>query len=215
MKDSVTEYDFSQMMHAEPELVAPPDSDRWIDEHGDYLYQFALVRVRNPDVAEDLVQETFLAALKGTPRESGPMAERRWMIGIIKHKIVDHFRRIRREPLHHDENGPASLPDDEFVADGHWKQEAASVRNWPNGPDGLLERKQFWDSLERCLGKLPPRTAQVFMLREIDELETEEICHLLRLTPTNLGVLLHRARKQLRNCLSAQYFGREEEVPSS
>ncbi|GKS59560.1 putative RNA polymerase sigma factor [Nitrospira sp.] len=191
------------------------DAQRWIDEHGDYLYRFALVRVRNPDVAEDLVQDTFLAALQGVHRETGPTAERRWMIGIIKHKIVDYFRKRAKEPLHDDDRSEAHPLEDDFVADGHWKPEAAPFHSWPDKPDGLVERKQFWDSLSYCLNRLPPRTAQIFTLREMDELETEEICHLLQLTQTNLGVILHRARKQLRHCLSSRYFGRHEETASS
>ena len=186
-------------------------AQRWIEEHGDYLYRFALVRVRDVSVAEDLVQETFLAALQGTRRESGPTAERRWMVGIIKHKVADYFRRIVREPLR--EGDPSDIPSigDDFAADGHWKSEAGDGSGWPDNPDGLLERKQFWDVLALCLEKLPSRTAQVFTLREVDEMETDEICRLLHLSQTNLGVMLYRARKQLRTCLSVRYFGRTGE----
>ncbi len=187
------------------------DSQRWIDEHGDALYRFALVRVRDANVAEDLVQETFLAALQGVRRESGETAERRWMIGIIKHKILDHFRRITREPLREDHPADSLVGDEDFLADGHWKPEVASIHGWPDKPDELLERKQFWDTLAVCLDKLQPRMAQVFTLREMDEMDTDEICRLLRLTQTNLGVMLYRARKQLRNCLSAHYFGQTGE----
>lgn len=192
-----------------------PDSRRWIEEHGDHLYRFALARVRNSDVAEDLLQETFLAALQGSYRESGPTAERRWMIGIIKHKIVDYFRRTTKEPLHdsHQPDGPSG--DEDFLADGKWKPEMAAFQRWPEKPDGLLERKQFWEAFATCLEKLPPRAAQVFTLREMDEVETDEICRLLGLTPTNLGVILHRARKQLRNCLAGRYFGRSRETEAS
>ena len=197
--------------------TAISDSQRWIDEHGDYLYHFALARVRARDVAEDLVQETFLAALQGSYRESGPSAERRWMIGILKHKIIDYFRRMTREPLHDSHQPPdGQLGDEDFLADGRWNQElAAAIHGWPENPDGLLERKQFWEVFSTCLEKLPPRTAQVFTLWEMDEVETDEICRLVGLTPTNLGVILHRARKQLRNCLSGRYFGRSRETEVS
>lgn len=188
--------------------TAPDSQQRWIEEHGDSLYRFALARVRNADVAEDLVQETFLAALQGTQRESGPTAERRWMIGIMKHKIVDYFRRTSREAPHCLDQLDEPSADEDFLPDGHWKPETAAVRGWPDRPDGLLERKEFWEAFAACVEKLPSRTAQVFTLREIDELKTDEICRLLNLTPTNLGVILYRARKQLRNCLTGRYFGR-------
>ena len=188
------------------------ESHRWIDDHGDFLYRFAFARVRNPDVAEDLVQETFLAALQGASFQGGLDAERRWMIGIIKHKIVDYFRKTAREFFRDSNQANDSAAEEDFLPDGHWNPAVAVPRGWPDNPDGLLERKQFWNVFAGCLGKLPPRVAQVFTLREIDEIATEEICRLLRLTPSNLGVILHRARKQLRSCLSIRYFGRSQEV---
>ena len=188
-----------------------PDSQAIIDAHGDFLYRFALTRVGNQDVAEDLVQETFLAALQGTYSESGPTAERRWMIGIMKHKIVDHFRRKAKEPIQHPEQPDGQLIEDAFLPDGHWKPHAAGLQVWPELPDGLVERRQFWDTLAGCMERLPPRAAQVFTLRELDELEINQICELLQLTPTNFSVILHRARKQLRDCLASRYFGRPQE----
>lgn len=186
------------------------DSQSLVETHGDFLYRFALMRVRNQDAAEDLVQETFLAALQGAYRESGPTAERRWMIGIMKHKIVDYFRRTSREPVQNPDQ-PDHRAEDAFLDDGHWKPEAAAMQNWPEQPDELIERRQFWDALAGCMERLPPRAAQVFTLRELDELETDSICELLQLTPTNFGVILHRARKQLRDCLSSRYFGQPQE----
>jgi RNA polymerase sigma-70 factor (TIGR02943 family) len=186
------------------------DAQSLIDAHGDALYRFALVRVRDKDAAEDLVQETFLAALQGTYRESGPTAERRWMIGIMKHKVIDYFRRTSREPIQQaDPSGLAA--EDTFLDDGHWKPEAAPMQAWTEQPDRLIERRQFWEALAGCMDRLPPRAAQVFTLRELDELDTDQICELLQLTPTNFGVILYRARKQLRDCLGSRYFGQAQE----
>ena len=193
-------------------VIHRSESQRWVDEHGGYLYRFALTRVRDPSVAEDLVQETFLAALKGSRREHGPTADRRWMVGIIKHKIADYFRRRMREPLDEDRFEERHSDERDFLPDGHWKPELAHIRGWPDQPDELLERKQFWAVLETCLERLSSQMAQVVTLREVDGLETEEICRLLCLSQTNLGVLLHRGRKQLRYCLSARYFGQAQEV---
>ncbi len=184
------------------------DSQTMVDAHGDFLYRFALVRVRNPDVAEDLVQETFLAALQGSHHGTGPMAERGWMIGIMKHKIIDYFRRTTREPVLNPVHPDCQTVDEEFLANGHWNAEGVAMQEWP---DRLLERRQFWDALTVCLERLPPRAAQVFTLREMDEVETEKICALLGLTPTNLGVILYRTRKQLRDCLARWYFGHTQE----
>jgi RNA polymerase sigma-70 factor (ECF subfamily) len=188
-----------------------PDAQGWVETHGDFLYRFASTRVRDAAVAEDLVQETFLAALQGTRHQEGPDAARRWMIGIMKHKIVDHFRRIAREPNVPPDNQDIRTQDNDFLSDGHWRPEMAAIHSWPEKPDGLLEQRQFRRILATCLERLPPRAAQVFTLREMDEIETQEICRLLNLTRTNLDVILHRARKQLRNCLAARYFGWSQE----
>ena len=187
------------------------DSQALVENHGDFLYRFALLRVRNPDTAEDLVQETFLAALQGTYRDTGETAERRWMIGIMKHKIVDYYRRTAREAIQPPEQAAGHAAEEGFLADGHWKAVPAALQAWPERPDGLIERRQFWDALAGCMERLPPKAAQVFTLRELDELDTEKICELLRLTPTNFSVILHRARRQLRDCLSIRFFGQQQE----
>ena len=181
----------------------------------DFLYRFALRRVGDSHVAEDLVQDTLLAALKATPRDIDESIQRRWMIGIMKHKIVDYYRKTIREPMLASEQPGDRSPGDEFLVNGHWKPEAAARQEWPDNPDSLLERKQFWDALTNCLKKLPSRTAQIITMREADEVETDEICRLFRLSPSNLYVILHRTRKQLRDCLDSRYFGRTNEVVKS
>jgi len=189
----------------------------WLEEHGDHLFRFALIRVKNDiEVAEDLVQETLLAALQTCNPVEGPSAERRWMMGILKHKIIDHFRRSVREPLlDADARDWSRVESHEVALDSHWKPETYSSPEWPDGPDRLLDRKQFREALAACLDKLPERTAQVFTMREIDEMETDDICRLLGISPTNFGVILYRARRQLRDCLNHRYFsGIREGQPS-
>lgn len=187
------------------------DSEAIIEAYGDFLYRFALLRVRNRDVAEDLVQDTFLAALQGSYHGNRDSAERRWIIGIMKHKIVDYYRRVSREPIRNPDQPDGRSVEEDFLPDGHWRPDPAAVQTWPERPDGLIERRQFWDALARCMERLPPRAAQVFTLRELDALDTEKISDLLHLTPTNVGVILHRTRKQLRDCLATHYFGRTQE----
>ncbi|MEO5956771.1 MAG: sigma-70 family RNA polymerase sigma factor [Nitrospiraceae bacterium] len=152
-----------------------------------------------------------MAALQAKARFTGQSSERTWMIGILKHKMVDAFRKTTREPIQHADQSTDESPDEgTFVADGHWKPGTTAPSGWPDHPDSLLERKQFWEALTACIGKLPPRTAQVFPLREIDEVEADDICQRLCLTPSNLWVILHRARKQLRQCLDRRYFGQAQ-----
>ncbi|MDD5033734.1 MAG: sigma-70 family RNA polymerase sigma factor [Methylococcaceae bacterium] len=180
--------------------------DQWIDEDGDYLLRFTLIRVQNESADENLVQETLLAALSALHRRSGQSSERTWLTGILKHKIVDHFRRSWRErPL--EDDPPTDWPDepgmDEFFApDGHWELKPAG---WGN-PFRSLEQSQFFDVLQNCMQRLSPKLAQLFVLKEIHEMSNEEICKELGVSSTNVWVMLYRARMGLRQCLESRWF---------
>jgi RNA polymerase sigma-70 factor, ECF subfamily len=193
-------------------LNQSPDPGRWLDDHGNYLFKYAIFRLRDDIAAEDVVQETFLAALKAHEKFEGRGSERTWLVGILKHKIVDHFRRVGREtPI-----GEAAeeAPDhhefferiDEWK--GHWNNDYAPT-DWHATPAELIERSDFWKVFSDCLSPLPQRTASAFTLREVDGLTSEEICEMLSITVNNLWVMLHRARLHLRNCLEVNWFKRE------
>ena len=180
------------------------DPATWLDAHGDALYRFALVRVRDPALAEDLVQETLLAALRARDSYAGEAAERTWLIAILKNKIVDHFRRSAREAPLPDE------PDDDVIdalfrtsGSGHWN----TVPDRWREPDAALEQTRFWQVFQDCLDGLPARQAQIFGLAEFDGLATEELCKLLGASTSNVWVMLHRARLRLRECLEQNWFG--------
>lgn len=195
-----------------PARIPRSDPDVWVERHADALYRYALLRLRNQELAEDIVQETFLAALKARSTFEGQSSERTWLIGILKHKIIDHFRRCSREiTCLQDCEMLASEQEDSFRAAGewigHWKPEAAPSE-WNAGPEALLEQRDFWEVFEQCLAHLPGRMAAAFVLRELEELSTEEICETLNITPSNFWVMIHRARMHLRRCLETKYFKR-------
>ncbi len=180
------------------------DPATWVDLHGDTLYRYALSRLRNPDTAEEVVQETFVAALHSLAQYSGKGAEGAWLLGILKRKIVDCVRRRNR---------PDSAPGTEMGADasetffddkGNWRFDprVAKMR-----PDAGLERDEFWETFRGCLKGLPLRQADVFSLREMEELSTDDICKKLQITASNLWVLLHRARLRLMRCMKAHLEG--------
>jgi RNA polymerase sigma-70 factor (ECF subfamily) len=185
-----------------PERHDPSD---WVDRYGDYLFRFALLRLRDRSAAEDLVQETFLAALRNRGSFSGKSSESTWLIGILKHKIADHFRRQSREGSVRDDDPPDPAGEGVFDASGHW---AAGPANWGANPADLLRQKEFLDQLAECLSDLSPNHANAFTLREIEGLDTREICKVLNVTETNLWVILHRARMLLRRCLETRWFAK-------
>ncbi len=192
------------------ENLSKPDD--WVAEYGDYLFRYAIVRLRNSEAAEDAVQETFLAALKARDSFSKRSSPKTWLVGILRHKIVDHIRKQSRErPATELESSDAdSAMDDLFDKRGHWKMDALgdSPGEWPNNPRKALAQKEFRAVLDSCMSNLPGRLAQAFALREIEGLKGKEVCKALEITPTNLWAMLHRARMRLRRCLDINWFGK-------
>ena len=175
-----------------------------------YLLRVAQLQLRERDQAEDVVQETLLAALEAQAKFAGKSSVKTWLTGILKHKIIDKIRKKSREPAVSTLNEEADIDDlDAFFNENerdHWETKPAEWRN----PERDLEQKQFMVMMDFCLEKLPPNTARVFMLREVMELESDEICKECRITTTNLWVILYRARMLLRKCLEQNWFARAE-----
>lgn len=176
-----------------------------VESQRPYLLRYASMQLRNPDAAEDVVQETLLAALTGKAGFAGRSNLRTWLTGILKHKIVDSIRRSRREHPAEAAGPEAETGELDALFDerGHWRETPDA---WES-PDGALEQKQFLAALEKCLHGLPVRTAEAFMMREHLGLDTGEICKELGVTSTHCWVLLYRARMALRLCLEANWFG--------
>src|SRR5437867_1713130 len=154
------------------------DPERWVEEHGDYLFKYALVRLRDPAKAEDMVQETFLAALKGGSRFAGRSAEKSWLVGILKNKICDHYRKASRETAFTDLEFYSDEEGDRFVADGPfaggWIHELGP-QEWEKAGESL-DKEVFWKTFRDCSNKLPKNVSTVFTLREVDGVESREIC---------------------------------------
>jgi RNA polymerase sigma-70 factor (TIGR02943 family) len=192
-----------------PVMDQPED---WLTAHGDYLFNLAVGQLRDPIVAEDLVQETFLAAIKARDRFGGRSSDRTWLVGILRHKIYDHLRRVCRErPIRSDI--ASGRPDQEVWDDSVlWAYEVAEECLEPSR---RLELAEFRQALETALGQLPPRIAQVFQLYEVEERPNREVCARLNISESNLWVMLHRARKQLRQELAGWWNGNRSERRSS
>jgi RNA polymerase sigma-70 factor (ECF subfamily) len=199
--------------------TSPPrlsDPERWVEEHGDYLFKFALVRLRDATKAEDMVQETFLAALKGGQSFAGRSAEKSWLVGILKHKIMDYYRKASRETSFTDLEFYSDEESDKFIPDGlfkgGWIHDAGrelGPMEWSSDPGASLDSQAFWKTFHDCSSKMPKNVAAVFTMREVDGVESKEICRTLNISESNLWVMLHRARMALRRCLETNWFGKE------
>ena len=179
-----------------------------LERHRPQLLRFALLQLRDAGAAEDAVQETLLAALQGASGFAGQSSVKTWLVGILKHKIIDHRRRSGRERPLSDlaaQDSETSLEDFDalFAADGHWAEPPA---DWGD-PGRAFQQSRFFEALQRCVDMLPAKTGQAFLMREVMGLETTEICKELRISSSNCWVMLYRARMSLKLCLEQSWGG--------
>lgn len=174
-----------------------------------YLVRYAMLQLRDPHLAEDVVQETLLVAVESRNKFSGQSTLRTWLTGILKHKILDLRRKQQREgelPNTDEEQDPyENISAESFDNQGHW---ISPPQTWAN-PSLSFENQKFWEVFEMCNQRMPLNSAQAFMMREFMDMSTEEICKELAISTTNCWVLLYRARLALRDCLELQWFGRK------
>ena len=180
-------------MISEP-LIEP---EQWVSLHGDALFAYARQRIRDRDQALELVQETFLEGLRSQQRFEGRASERTWLISILRHKILDHYRKRSCQ------NSPTSLEDTNPSADfdrhGHWTSPTPL-------PQVDLERVEFWEVFQGCLDELPQSYSEAFILCEIEGVGGTEACAILGISQVNLWARLHRARLGLRRLLSDRWI---------
>ncbi|CAM1334547.1 RNA polymerase sigma-70 factor, ECF subfamily [Tenacibaculum aestuariivivum] len=176
--------------------------NNWVDNYADYLFNYALVRINDTNIAKDLVQDTFFAALKSAKRFEGKSTERTWLVAILKRKIIDYYRKINSN------KGQAEIRMNFYDNDeGDWIEERVP-QYWGNEIEKNIENKELKTQLEACIDSLPKKYAIVFRMKTIQEFETDEICKELNITPSNLWVIIHRARTQLRSCMEKNWFNK-------
>jgi RNA polymerase sigma-70 factor (ECF subfamily) len=171
--------------------------EQWVRNYGDRLFNYALGRVKDANLAKDLVQETLLTGLRNRAKFRGESTESTWLFAILRNKIADHFRKVIRE------SPPDELPEDAdawFDSKGHWR-EGKQPDNWAR-PGKDLETSELRAAIEACLAGLPGRQAAVFRLKMLEEYDTEAIRKELGISASNYWVMMHRAKLKLRDCLS-------------
>ncbi|NQU51777.1 MAG: sigma-70 family RNA polymerase sigma factor [Bacteroidetes bacterium] len=188
------------------------DPNIWVDEFSDEFFRFAMYRVKNREVAEDLVQETFLSALKSLKNFRRDCPEKSWLYNILRNKIIDHFRKKTNQEIK--QSSTAVETDDDaffgqFFRKGgqQWDNDAAP-ENWDIAADKIMEREEFMQFLMLCISLLPETWAKVFSLKNIEDFSTNEICKELDITPSNLWTIIHRAKLQLRGCLEKRWINK-------
>jgi len=184
--------------------AAPNDLANQLAELRTPLLRFARLQLRDDQWAEDAVSETIIAVLEKPDAFAGKSSLKTYVTGILKHKIIDQLRHMKREVQVSVEEGDSDADafDALFLPDGHWRD---PPRDWGN-PDQVFEQREFFEILQLCVDQLPANIGRIFMMREWLELETEEICKELEITTSNCWVMLYRARMRLRECLNLKWF---------
>lgn len=190
-------------MNSIPNELQP---NKWVELHSDYMYQFAYSRISDHEMAKDLVQETFLSALKAMSNFQGRSNERTWLTAILKRKIIDHYRKINSV------KGQAEINMSfyqEGEKKGEWLEEMVP-QSWENDAETSMETDELRKVIDFCIDYLPEKYAMVFRMRTVQQFETDEICKELDISSSNLWVMIHRARTQLRKCLENNWFNSEK-----
>ncbi len=177
------------------------DPDKWVDRYADYLFNYTIVRVNDREIANDIVAETFLAGLNSMKNFKGEASERTWLVSILKRKIIDHYRRVNSQ------KGKAEVkidfPDNEL--EGEWLEEKVADLSDRTAED-QMENHELGLAILECLDQLPKKQAQIFKMKTIEEIDTEAICNEYKISPSNLWVIIHRARTSLAKCLEKNWF---------
>jgi RNA polymerase sigma-70 factor (TIGR02943 family) len=180
------------------------DPELWVDRYADTLFSYALFRTQDKGVAEELVQETFVAALDARTKFRGESSEKTWFFAILKNKLADQLRRKYRDKLQLLGNIDEDVQNNFFDEQGEWLTKPGK---WRENPQENFEQREFLMVLQECLTRLPIKQGDAFRLREFDDVDSEKICKVLDISPTNYWVLLHRARLVIRGCLERNWFG--------
>lgn len=176
--------------------------DKWVAKYADTLYAYTIVRVRDAQHSEDIIQNTFLSAWKARGTYKGQASEKNWLYAICKNKIIDHFRKQSGSPV----NAAPGEEDIYFDDSEHWTKEAAP-KEWGTDFEQPVESKEFYSTLDKCRQKLKNIQQNVFVMKYMEDLDSDEICKVLAITPSNYWVLIHRAKLQLRKCLEKNWIG--------
>lgn len=177
------------------------DPEKWVDRYSDYLFNYTIVRVNDREITNDLVSETFLAGLKSMKNFKGEASERTWLISILKRKIIDHYRRINSS------KGKAEIkmdfPNDDN--EGEWLEEKVADLSDMTAED-QMENRELGLAILECMDQLNEKQAAIFRMKTIEEMDTDTICNEFDISPSNLWVIIHRARTSLAKCLEKNWF---------
>jgi len=164
------------------------DTSTWVDDYADILFNYANVRLNDQDLAKDLVQDTFVSALKGIDRFQG------------KSTIIDHWRK---------QESRKTKPMSFFTSEGMMRGgflEGFQPQGRLSEIDTEIENTELREAIAGCINLLPAKWKGIVLDKMVEGKESEEVCKEHDITPSNLWVIMHRAKLQLRDCLEKKWF---------
>ncbi|MGB3948332.1 MAG: sigma-70 family RNA polymerase sigma factor [Bacteroidia bacterium] len=188
-----------------------PNPQNWVKNYGDYLFSIAIVKVNNRQLAEDIVQDTFLAAVNSISSFKGESSEKTWLTAILNNKIIDHYR--KKDVLKNTESYLAETEqsfndcffDSSNESLGHWLSKSTPSA-WISTTDDPITTTEFYRVLYDCIQKMPSKLIPVFMSKFLDEKKTEDICKDYEISSSNYWVIIHRSKLLMRTCLEKNWF---------
>ncbi len=188
---------------ANPETPPSVDPALWVDQFADSLYRYAMAKTGDASVAEDLVQDTFVAAVSRRDSFRNQSAVLTWLLAILKRKVADHYRKQSRHPMEQFSEEQMS-----WELDATRRSVELEPKRWSDDPAKICEDREFWKTFNRCVDKLPSKLFDAFILREVNQQSLQEVRELLGASATNLSMRLHRSRMAVRDCLNKNWFGK-------
>ena len=191
------------------ELNYTLDPKKWVENYADYLYNYAYYRVNNPALAEDLVQDTFLAGINARETYKALASEKTWLASILKNKIIDHYKKASTKNESPLQISAQEAPAYDYFFDkqkmGHWQKDTLP-KDWGNDAEAQIETKEFYGVLEKCMSGIPAKWQGIFKMSLMEEKDSVLVCKEFNLSSSNFWVIIHRAKLQIRECLEKNWL---------
>jgi RNA polymerase sigma-70 factor (ECF subfamily) len=191
--------------------------DELVTQHHSALIRMAMGYVADREVAEEVVQDTWMAVIESLNRFEGRSSLRTWVCGILIHKAKDRGVREKRHTTFsafesYDDDNDEAVDPSRFQQTGEWAGHwAFPPQPWDDQtPEKLLASQQAVNAMQRAIEALPATLKEVLILRDVEGVEAKEVCEMLNITETNLYVRLHRARERVRVAVETYLEGRKQ-----
>lgn len=184
--------------------ISAEDISIWVNSYSDELYAWSYYKTKLREVAEDLVQDTFLTAFQNKDKFRAESSHKIWLFAILNNKISDYFRKNSKQKQSMTDDEDLNSLQNHFTSTGKWAN-PESADFWHNDTE-LLDDEVFRSVLEKCLANLPRKWNDSLLYKYILEKSASEICQDLNISMSNYWQLIHRSKLNMKKCIERNYF---------